>query len=265
MLSAAPRSQRGCSLATPPPLAALRLSPRRAARAAWQAWARRTWRGAVSLAGASVVRSLLSSVVSHSLRSARQNEPLLPPRAGAASEARRAAPRPIGRHLPERAVEGRLACRRWLQEVPPNGELPTSHQTNKSKVVAIMVNNCTKKTPTPRVWRAPASTQKTKKESQAGHSPERAVEGQQTKTKNAVRSVKVNYVLDPTKERKQQKIPGLPRDQFSGPWLFSTAEARTINSSSSSENSKRKKRKKTANEADHISPRGDWRNPWRRA
>ena len=26
--------------------------------------------------------------------------------------------------------------------------------------------------------------------------------------------------------------PGLPRDQFSGPWLFSTAEARTINSSS---------------------------------
>ena len=31
------------------------------------------------------------------------------------------------------------------------------------------------------------------------------------------------------------------------------------------ENSKRKKRKKTANEADHISPRGDWRNPGRRA
>ena len=29
-------------------------------------------------------------------------------------------------------------------------------------------------------------------------------------------------------------VPGLPRDQFSGPWLFSTAEARTINSSSSS-------------------------------
>ena len=28
------------------------------------------------------------------------------------------------------------------------------------------------------------------------------------------------------------KRPGLPRDQFSGPWLFSTAEARTINSSS---------------------------------
>ena len=28
-------------------------------------------------------------------------------------------------------------------------------------------------------------------------------------------------------------LPGLPRDQFSGPWLFSTAEARTINSSSS--------------------------------
>jgi hypothetical protein len=27
--------------------------------------------------------------------------------------------------------------------------------------------------------------------------------------------------------------PGLPRDQFSGPWLFSTAEARTSNSSSS--------------------------------
>ena len=27
--------------------------------------------------------------------------------------------------------------------------------------------------------------------------------------------------------------PGLPRDQFSGPWLFSTADARTINSSSS--------------------------------
>ena len=26
---------------------------------------------------------------------------------------------------------------------------------------------------------------------------------------------------------------GLPRGQFSGPWLFSTAEARTINSSSS--------------------------------
>ena len=117
----------------------MRLSPRRAARTVW------TWRGAVSLAGASVVRSLLSSVVSHSLRSARQNEPLLPPRAGAASEARRAAPRPIGRHLPERAVEGRLACRRWLQEVPPNGELPTNHQTNKRKVVAIMVNNCTKK------------------------------------------------------------------------------------------------------------------------
>ena len=177
MLSAAPRSQQDRSLATPPPLAALRLSPRRAARTVW------TWRGAVSLAGASVVRSLLSSVVSHSLRSARQNEPLLPPRAGAASEATRAAPRPVGRHLPERAVEGRLACRRWLQEVPPNGELPTNHQTNKSKVVAIAVNNCTKKTPTPRVWRAPASTQKTKKESQAGHSPERAVEGQQTNKK----------------------------------------------------------------------------------
>ena len=31
-----------------------------------------------------------------------------------------------------------------------------------------------------------------------------------------------------------QRRPGLPRDQFSGPWLFSTAEARTINSSSSS-------------------------------
>jgi hypothetical protein len=59
-----------------------------------EAWARRTWRGAISLAGASVVRSLLSSVVRHSLRSARQNEPLLPPRAGAASEATRAAPRP---------------------------------------------------------------------------------------------------------------------------------------------------------------------------
>ena len=29
-----------------------------------------------------------------------------------------------------------------------------------------------------------------------------------------------------------QRRPGLPRDQFSGPWLFSTAEARTINSSS---------------------------------
>ena len=28
-------------------------------------------------------------------------------------------------------------------------------------------------------------------------------------------------------------LPGLPRDQFSGPWLLSTAEARTINSSSS--------------------------------
>ena len=27
-------------------------------------------------------------------------------------------------------------------------------------------------------------------------------------------------------------LPGLPRDQFSGPWLFSTAEARTSNSSS---------------------------------
>ena len=27
-------------------------------------------------------------------------------------------------------------------------------------------------------------------------------------------------------------VPGPPRDQFSGPWLFSTAEARTINSSS---------------------------------
>ena len=27
-------------------------------------------------------------------------------------------------------------------------------------------------------------------------------------------------------------VLGLPRDQFSGPWLFSTAEARTINSSS---------------------------------
>ena len=35
------------------------------------------------------------------------------------------------------------------------------------------------------------------------------------------------------------KRPGLPRDQFSGPWLFSTAEARTINSSSS-EGGKRK-------------------------
>ena len=29
------------------------------------------------------------------------------------------------------------------------------------------------------------------------------------------------------------RLPGLPRDQISGPWLFSTAEARTINSSSS--------------------------------
>ena len=29
-------------------------------------------------------------------------------------------------------------------------------------------------------------------------------------------------------------LPGLPRGQFSGPWLFSTAEARTSNSSSSS-------------------------------
>ena len=27
-------------------------------------------------------------------------------------------------------------------------------------------------------------------------------------------------------------LPGLPRDQFAGPWLFSTAEARAINSSS---------------------------------
>ena len=35
-----------------------------------------------------------------------------------------------------------------------------------------------------------------------------------------------------------RRRPGLPRDQFSGPWLFSTAEARTINSSSSSRNSR---------------------------
>ena len=58
---------------------------------------------------------------------------------------------------------------------------------NKQKqgFLAIMVNNCTKKTPTPRVWKAPASTQKTKKESQAGHSPERAVEGQQTNKSGA--------------------------------------------------------------------------------
>ena len=32
---------------------------------------------------------------------------------------------------------------------------------------------------------------------------------------------------------KKMLLPGLPRDQFSGPWLFRTAEARTINSPSS--------------------------------
>ena len=41
----------------------------------------------------------------------------------------------------------------------------------------------------------------------------------------------------PRTEREFTRVqtgPGLPRDQFSRPWLFSTVEARTINSSSSS-------------------------------
>ena len=38
-----------------------------------------------------------------------------------------------------------------------------------------------------------------------------------------------------------RRRPGLPRDQFYGPWLFSTAEARTSNSSSSPETQKRQK------------------------
>ena len=43
----------------------------------------------------------------------------------------------------------------------------------------LMMMNCTKNSPTLRLWQAPASTQKTQKENQAGHSPERALEGQE--------------------------------------------------------------------------------------
>ena len=43
---------------------------------------------------------------------------------------------------------------------------------------AVVMMNCTINPPTPCLWQAPASTQKTKKENQAGHSSERAVEGQ---------------------------------------------------------------------------------------
>ena len=42
----------------------------------------------------------------------------------------------------------------------------------------MMMNYTFKKTPTPFLWQAPASTQKTKKENQAGHFSERTVEGQ---------------------------------------------------------------------------------------
>jgi hypothetical protein len=43
-------------------------------------------------------------------------------------------------------------------------------------VVLVVLHN--KNPPTPCLWQAPASTQKTKKENQAGHSSERTVEGQ---------------------------------------------------------------------------------------
>ena len=44
------------------------------------------------------------------------------------------------------------------------------------ELVVVVLHN--KNPPTPCLWQAPASTQKTKKENQAGHSSERTVEGQ---------------------------------------------------------------------------------------
>ena len=41
----------------------------------------------------------------------------------------------------------------------------------------MMMVNCTINPPTPCLWQAPASAQKTKKENQAGRSSERTVEG----------------------------------------------------------------------------------------
>ena len=49
-------------------------------------------------------------------------------------------------------------------------------------IYVVMVNHAIKKPPTPCLWQAPASTQKTKRKTrpanQAGHSSERTVEGQ---------------------------------------------------------------------------------------
>ena len=47
-------------------------------------------------------------------------------------------------------------------------------------------------------------------------------------------ATKAQFSLCQTTTVLPRYLPGLPRDQFSAPWLFSTAEARTSNSSSSS-------------------------------
>ena len=57
--------------------------------------------------------------------------------------------------------------------------MPLSGFLKSEMVIMVMMINCTINPPTPCLWQAPASAQKIKKESQAAHSPERAVEGQE--------------------------------------------------------------------------------------
>ena len=57
--------------------------------------------------------------------------------------------------------------------------MPLSGFLKSEMVIMVMMINCTINPPAPCLWQAPASAQKTKRESQAAHSPERAVEGQE--------------------------------------------------------------------------------------
>ena len=52
-------------------------------------------------------------------------------------------------------------------------ELPFAQTGKNMVVVVIVMMDFTKNPPTPCLWQAPTSAHKTKKESQAGHSPER--------------------------------------------------------------------------------------------
>ena len=70
-----------------------------------------------------------------------------------------------------------------------------------------MMMNCTETPPTPCLWQAPASTQKTQKEIQAGHSLERAAEGQRRKKESNC----TDYLSSALAEHTRGRPPQIPK------------------------------------------------------